>query len=195
MLLRLRFSNSTPAGIKPVVSSRAGTYEHTPLNLSCLPACHLVYCFHAVQFLTGYFAATGWPVPATPVQYKRVGGIVQFTAQDMPFQSDVWGKIGNNLPNIDPNVTAGVPAFEAWASAQQYTIAMGLKYPRGTLYSAGAHVCSYRCMLSAYVAGGKGDWCLLHDVADAATLATASYCTNFPPYAIAAVYPTNPAYP
>uniref|UniRef100_A0A383VN67 Fungal lipase-type domain-containing protein n=1 Tax=Tetradesmus obliquus TaxID=3088 RepID=A0A383VN67_TETOB len=146
------------------------------------------------KFLTANFAPPGLPVPATPVNYTRVGGVIRFTAQDMSFQSSAWTKIGSGVESIDPTAATGAEAFQAWENAQQYTIALGLPYPRGDVYSAGAHICSYRCMLSQFVANATGDWCLLH-TGNAAELAKASYCGNFPPYAIAAVFPTKPAYP
>jgi hypothetical protein len=157
----------------------------------------LAYCCDVavhMQFLTAQFAPSVWAVPATPVIYTRVGGNILFGPQDMPFQQDVWANIGQGVPSIDPAESTSADAFDAWASAMTYKIAMGLQSDRGRLYSAGAHICSYRCMLSSYVANATGDWCLMHS-ADAATLGKASYCGNFPPYAIAAIFPTTPAFP
>jgi hypothetical protein len=106
----------------------------------------------------------------------------------MPFQPDVWANINSGVPT-------GAAAFEKWANEKTYKIAyLGLPSFRGSLYSAGAHICSYRCILSGYVANAGGDRCLLH-AADTATLSKASYCGNFPPYAIASIFPTEPAYP
>uniref|UniRef100_A0A383VL47 Fungal lipase-type domain-containing protein n=1 Tax=Tetradesmus obliquus TaxID=3088 RepID=A0A383VL47_TETOB len=147
------------------------------------------------KFLTAYNTTSDWPAPATPVNYTRVGGIVLLPANGMPFQSSVWSTIGSTVPNLDPTAPQGAQAFTDWDNAKQYKIAyFGLTYARGTLYSAGAHICSYRCMLSQFVANAKGDWCLLH-TGDAAELAKATYCGNFPPYGIASVFPTTPAYP
>jgi hypothetical protein len=167
----------------------------TPPHLfACLLTFPLLLLLLLLQFLTGYYAAPGWPKPSTPVKYKRVGGVVRLTAQDMPFQSSVWSTVANGIYNATNSAFLGADAFETWADAVEYKISMGFMYPRGLLYSASAHLCSYMCALSAYVADSKGEWCLLH-AAGAADLAAATYCSNFPPYAIAAVFPTTPAFP
>lgn len=92
-----------------------------------------------VQFLLTrypFFVPDLSPVPV----YARVGGEIILTAEEMPFQPEVWGAISDPGANLSWRLNE--QAFISYGIVP-VTIAQGIPQPRGQVYTSSTHVCSY----------------------------------------------------